>query len=72
LGQLKPADLVLFAWPDEKAEENRFEIAIPNLAASSSPMTSTACSKASRISNPGARRSCRCSSFRIVVGTAWR
>ena len=28
----KPADLVLFAWPDEKAETNHFEIAIPNLA----------------------------------------
>jgi len=26
----KPAALVLFAWPDEKAEINRFEIAIPN------------------------------------------
>jgi cytochrome d ubiquinol oxidase subunit I len=25
----KPAALVLFAWPDEKAETNRFEIAIP-------------------------------------------
>jgi cytochrome d ubiquinol oxidase subunit I len=25
----KPAALVLFAWPDEKAEMNRFEIAIP-------------------------------------------
>src|SRR3954470_18471110 len=25
----KPGDLVLFAWPDEKAEVNRFEIAIP-------------------------------------------
>jgi cytochrome bd ubiquinol oxidase subunit I len=25
----KPGDLVLFAWPDEKAETNRFEIAIP-------------------------------------------
>lgn len=28
----KPADLVLFAWPDEKAEMNHFEIAIPKLA----------------------------------------
>ena len=28
----KPADLVLFAWPDEKAEKNHFEIAIPNIA----------------------------------------
>jgi cytochrome d ubiquinol oxidase subunit I len=28
----KPADLILFAWPDEKAETNHFEIAIPNLA----------------------------------------
>lgn len=28
----KPADLVLFAWPDEEAETNHFEIAIPNLA----------------------------------------
>ncbi len=28
----KPADLVLFAWPDEKAEKNHFEISIPNLA----------------------------------------
>ena len=28
----KPADLVLFAWPDEKAEMNHFEISIPNLA----------------------------------------
>lgn len=26
-----PADLVLFAWPDRKAETNRFEIAIPRL-----------------------------------------
>jgi cytochrome d ubiquinol oxidase subunit I len=25
----KPGDLVLFAWPDEKAELNRFEISIP-------------------------------------------
>ncbi len=25
----KPGDLVLFAWPDEKAEVNRFEISIP-------------------------------------------
>ena len=25
----KPGDLVLFAWPDEKAETNRFEISIP-------------------------------------------
>jgi cytochrome d ubiquinol oxidase subunit I len=28
----KPADLVLFAWPNEKEERNDFEIAIPNLA----------------------------------------
>jgi cytochrome bd ubiquinol oxidase subunit I len=28
----KPADLVLFAWPDAKAEMNHFEISIPNLA----------------------------------------
>jgi cytochrome d ubiquinol oxidase subunit I len=28
----EPADLVLFAWPDEKAETNHFEISIPNLA----------------------------------------
>jgi len=28
----KPADLILFAWPDDKAETNHFEIAIPNLA----------------------------------------
>lgn len=28
----KPAPLVLFAWPDEKAEMNRFEISIPGLA----------------------------------------
>jgi cytochrome bd ubiquinol oxidase subunit I len=28
----KPADLILFAWPDQKAEKNHFEIAIPNLA----------------------------------------
>jgi len=28
----KPGALVLFAWPDEKAELNRFEIAIPGLA----------------------------------------
>jgi cytochrome d ubiquinol oxidase subunit I len=26
----KPGDLVLFAWPDEKAEANRYEIAIPH------------------------------------------
>jgi len=25
----KPGDLLLFAWPDQKAEANRFEIAIP-------------------------------------------
>jgi cytochrome d ubiquinol oxidase subunit I len=25
----KPGDLVLFAWPDEKAETNRYEISIP-------------------------------------------
>ena len=25
----KPGDLVLFAWPDEKNETNRFEISIP-------------------------------------------
>ena len=25
----KPGDLVLFAWPDEKAERNHFEISIP-------------------------------------------
>ena len=25
----KPGDLVLFAWPDEKAERNRYEISIP-------------------------------------------
>ena len=25
------APLVLFAWPDEKAEENRYELAIPKL-----------------------------------------
>jgi cytochrome bd ubiquinol oxidase subunit I len=28
----KPADLVLFAWPDQKAEKNHFEIAIPHIA----------------------------------------
>lgn len=28
----KPAGLVLFAWPDEEAETNLFEIGIPNLA----------------------------------------
>jgi cytochrome d ubiquinol oxidase subunit I len=28
----KPADLVLFAWPDERAETNRFEVGIPNAA----------------------------------------
>ncbi len=28
----KPGDLVLFAWPDQKAEENHFEIAIPHIA----------------------------------------
>jgi cytochrome d ubiquinol oxidase subunit I len=26
----KPGELLLFAWPDEKAEANRFEIAIPH------------------------------------------
>ncbi|HEX4885811.1 MAG TPA: cytochrome ubiquinol oxidase subunit I [Casimicrobiaceae bacterium] len=26
----KPAPLVLFAWPDEDAERNRYEVAIPN------------------------------------------
>ena len=28
----KPGDLVLFAWPDQKAEVNHFEIAIPHIA----------------------------------------
>lgn len=28
----KPADLILFAWPDQKNETNHFEIALPNLA----------------------------------------
>lgn len=28
----KPGALVLFAWPDEKAELNRFEVSIPGLA----------------------------------------
>jgi len=28
----KPGELVLFAWPDEKAEKNHFEIGIPHLA----------------------------------------
>lgn len=28
----KPADLILFAWPDQKAGKNHFEIAIPNMA----------------------------------------
>jgi cytochrome d ubiquinol oxidase subunit I len=28
----KPADLVLFAWPDERAETNRLEVGIPNAA----------------------------------------
>ncbi len=28
----KPADLVLFAWPDEKAETNHYEISIPRIA----------------------------------------
>jgi cytochrome bd ubiquinol oxidase subunit I len=28
----KPADLVLFAWPNEKEERNDFEISIPNIA----------------------------------------
>lgn len=28
----KPADLVLFAWPNQKEERNDFEISIPNLA----------------------------------------
>ena len=28
----KPADLVLFAWPDERAETNRLEVSIPNAA----------------------------------------
>ena len=28
----KPGNLVLFAWPDQKAGENRFEIAVPNIA----------------------------------------
>ncbi len=28
----KPGALVLFAWPDEKAELNRFEVAIPGVA----------------------------------------
>ena len=28
----KPAPLILFAWPDDKAETNYFEIAIPNIA----------------------------------------
>lgn len=28
----KPADLVLFAWPNEKEERNDFEISVPNIA----------------------------------------
>ncbi|CEJ83209.1 Cytochrome bd ubiquinol oxidase, subunit I (cydA, QxtA) [Hyphomicrobium sp. GJ21] len=28
----KPGELLLFAWPDEKAEKNHFEIGIPHLA----------------------------------------
>ena len=28
----KPGELVLFAWPDQEAEMNHFEISIPNLA----------------------------------------
>ncbi|MBN8911708.1 MAG: cytochrome ubiquinol oxidase subunit I [Rhizobiales bacterium] len=28
----KPADLILFAWPDDKAETNHFELSIPNAA----------------------------------------
>ena len=28
----KPGELVLFAWPDEKTETNRYELAIPNAA----------------------------------------
>ncbi len=28
----KPADLVLFAWPDDAAETNHFELSIPNAA----------------------------------------
>jgi cytochrome d ubiquinol oxidase subunit I len=28
----KPGKLILFAWPDEKAETNRYELAIPNAA----------------------------------------
>ena len=28
----KPADLVLFAWPDDKAETNHLEVSIPNAA----------------------------------------
>jgi len=28
----KPADLILFAWPDQKAETNHLQISIPNLA----------------------------------------
>jgi len=28
----KPADLILFAWPDDKQETNHFEISIPNMA----------------------------------------
>ncbi len=28
----KPGELVLFAWPDQKAEENHFEISIPHIA----------------------------------------
>src|ERR1700730_9732695 len=28
----KPGELILFAWPDEKAETNRYELAIPNAA----------------------------------------
>jgi cytochrome d ubiquinol oxidase subunit I len=28
----KPADLILFAWPDDEAETNHFEVSIPNAA----------------------------------------
>ena len=39
----KPGDAVLFAWPDEKAETNLFEIAIPHAGSLILTHASTAC-----------------------------
>ena len=66
----KPGALVLFAWPDEKTETNRFEIAIPkagSLILKHDPDGLFRASRACR--RPSGRRCCRAFfAFRIMVG----